>query len=1717
MNILDYKRKALGYVLREGGGQSDYPTTAAASPDYSQPGWTYGGPQQGWSYNPVVAAQAAVSAPPIVATSGPSAGQTLAPVISTTGGGGPNVDAPTSSFVEGYESVNPDGTINRYDTQGNFVTTYTSNGSDIVGDFFAGIDSSLGLSKGLTAIGGGLADLDSALGLSKNAPAIVGLAASYFLPGIGQALGQSLVNAGVLTGAAATPAMATTIGTALAQTGVSVAQGKSLDEALTNAIISVGTAGLTQAFGADVKSAIGQITSNPIAQNAIFKAGTDVVSAVAQGKTGEQVLQGIGNSLVASVAGAAANELVKNIPGIDNLPDAAKRVVTSGIATSIQGGDGTKSMLNAALREGTNYVLDTLTATPGASAANPMAQDPAQRAGAGTVAGGATLDDIEATLAANGLQNTAESTPVTQGVATEANLPSVNLFGSENRSEPDDFDINFGAYQPPDWRPALTQPPASTPTPTISGENVTSITGGSGRAGSNYYAGQYSPTQPAANTGFGGVAVDIGREFGDGGGGDGFMDNPWGESGAVTSTTTGKTGETGMAQPASQTGGTDTSNADEWGDLQGAIDAATVRGINAKAPTFSEAFSSWRTALGANGTFPWTDPKTGITKVFTTDYAPATVAAISADPSAEATANPKLNTYVLGKLLDSQNIKSADFNPADLSGIEMASFFQNYIKATPEQQARLLNGSDASTYKVFDKLIKETAAVNPTGALAPLPSSGTGSIQEDPSTHYVDVAKAGLNLAASDLASLGVRGLQVIGGALDLDTATLQQTQKLLTDDKKKTLSTLVGYEKSVAGGIASGIESAATFLIGGPYASVATLTGMAANSSWLEGVEKNLSTEDNAKRTAVMTAAELVGEMLGVPGLKQVMKGIPVTGSIDEIISAFKRQGAGLLNEQASELLTTTMQFAADKFASFGITPNATYADFVDALKDTVVATAAGVGTSGSIATSARSLNNAIESAAATDRTQIYPSIVSEDAGSQNKPINTVSEIAAAFDGTGLPITAEVINTFATTPKSELSEKATSYADPLVTDATEAREIARELGYTNPSQQVLDSLVGPKSEADARSELDTFLESMSSFEAGKPVNAATAQEMMADLGLTNISDADAISLANQIVQSVPDDKLAPPADDFLDRTGVVNEGATDVKSKDDFLDKPGVTTEAPPVITSAEVSKIVTDALAANPSLTPDQVTNIVNDAVKTIPLGTTAADVQKIVDTAVKTIPTGPSAQDVSKIVTDALAANPSLTETQVTKVVNDAIAKVPAGVSTADVANAINTAIANIPAGLSTEDVSKVVTNATKDLATKEGVGTAITGATKDLATTKSVDDLKVDLTKAIDDAGKNNADAFEVIDKTIADLKAAGLTEQQVQDVVDLSVGGATKTLQDAIDGAVTGNTKALGDLQDQVAKDIGTVQKSVTDLEKTLVDTIAANEKAGLTRDEATQKALEDVATQMGTDKADVLKQIGTTETDLTKKVTDLEDALGKKIEGTEEALATKLDAQGKAFMDALVAQGMDQQTALETAIAAQTKLVTEGQNATNLRIDELVEQGMTYQQATQKAITEMSTGFTTQLTGAEKARQEQASAWEAQRKLDLTEAEKQRGIDRQAELDRAAEVEKARQTEITNQKAREAANLKTIQTGQLRGQMQTGLQGLIGGLQQQATQMAAPGVVETVKSTPGFDFGSPLNVGFFGGYESQKTPPKGKESLKIATGGYLDDLLEAIR
>lgn len=1473
MNILELKRSAQGYSYREGGDQfNDSAPPPSATPDYSQPGWTYGGPQQGWSYNPVVAAQAAAAAaaPPIVATTGPSAGETLAAVVNTSGGG----DSGPTTYVEGYESVNPDGTINRYDTQGNFVTTYTSNGSDIVGDFFAGIDSSLGLSSGLTSIGQALEDFDNTLGLSRNAPAIVGLAAAYFLPGIGAALGQSLVNAGVITGAAIP--YATTIGTALAQTGVSVAQGKPLDEALTSAIISGGVSGLTQAFGADVKSAISQITTNPVAQNAIFKAGTDVVTAVAQGKTGDQIVQGIGNSIVSTVAGAAANELVKTIPGIDALPDAAKKVVTSGIAASIQGGDGTKSMLNTALREGTNYVLDAATSTPIALGTDGTtgAMQGGFGSGVGTGADGTTDamqggfgsgTDITDTLTKTGLQETtpspvagipATTTPAPQGAVTGTNLPPVQSFDSDNRS--DDFDTNFGAFQPPPgWQSIGQSPtpsPAPTPAPSPSIPSVSNVFGGSRGFNPNYYAGASNfGMDPATSAQF---AASQPSEYYGGEGGE---------------------------------GGAATTYDPEWGDLDAAIAASAKR--------------AWPTNFS--------------------DSVAKSLDLFDQLESAGLTSNNGVTT-----IYDSRTKENLSFNSDTGEFLGKTPAPPNAVVTDPEVQK-------------FLNTIKPNVDAFPIGYKAPTPEAiqnTTPGATKNP-------------IASTD---------RLVVDMLDSEDSV---------NRNQPALDTASAAEQNLAALLAFG-KTATPPPAGNSYALLGELSGSYGQN--IPDYIGNLPFSLVSKDTGTGATSYSNGQGLSLVAYSD---------------------GTAKITEDAHPETPITVQLPPE-------------------VKD-------------------------------------KPEIVLPPATKTIPPTPTP-----------IPVT---------TPKPPV---------PPVTPP-----------------------VAPIVPAPAPAPTPT----------PTPPPAAPTP-------------------APTVPAPVPTPTPAPAT---------------------------------PPPPTSAEVSKIVTDALAANPSLTPKQVAEIVDNAVKAIPLGTTAADVQKIVDAAVKTIPSSPSAQDVSKAVTDA-----------------------------------------------------------TKDLATKEGVGTAITGATKDLATTKSVDDLKAGLTKAIDDAGKNNANAFNAIDKAIEDLKAAGLTEKQVKDFVDTGVGGATKTLQNAIDDAVTGNKKSLTDLQNLVAKDISASETKVTNVvanaETRLGEAIQAAKDIGLKGDAALQSGLNAVAADLGKSKEALLAQLGKTEESLkTQFATDvgavkaavetgqaatktalgeLNEAQKKEVadrvaagQATDAAIAAvkatvetgqaateaKLDAQGKAFRDALVQQGMDQQTALETAMAAQTKLVTEGQAATKTALgdlsaaqqkevadrvaagettaaaiaavqtavetgqaaleskltaqgkefmDALVAQGMdqktaldTAMTAQSKSLTELSTGFTTQLEEAEKRRADAASAWEAQRKLDLTEAEKQRGIDRQAELDRAAAAEKARQTEITNQKAREAANLRTIQTGQLRGQMQTGLQGLIGGLQQQATQMAAPGVVETVKATPGFSFDSPLNVGFFGGYESQKAPTKDKESLKIATGGYLDDLLEAIR
>ena len=441
-----------------------------------------------------------------------------------------------------------------------------------------------------------------------------------------------------------------------------------------------------------------------------------------------------------------------------------------------------------------------------------------------------------------------------------------------------------------------------------------------------------------------------------------------------------------------------------WGDLDKAIEAQSD--IKQKV-TRGEAYAAARAAFGPNATFEWTDPKTGKTGTYTTESATEKAVRDSSSLITQASSNQKAVDYVKEKL--ASNIQDPNFNPADLNKKSMQSWVDAYAKATPTQQAAMLKGADKSTFTVIDTLLRQTQQYNPTGSAGVTKDTGDKMI-ESPVTNYWGVATTGANLAAADLAALGVRGVDIVGKSLGYDSETTSDILKLLDEDKETQLSKLVGYEKSSAGGVASGITSAAAYLSGGKWASVAANTGIAANNAWMEGDKAGLNVFDNSARTAVMATMEMVGETLGIPAMDKIMKGIPLTGGVDAMIAAVKRSGAGLLNEEASELLTTTMQFTADKFANFGLGKESTVEDFAQALKDTVVATATAVGSSGSIATSTNNLNKALE-ASATKDFNYYNSddaILFNDANLKNADLITKQE---TLRGTRDNIVDELLN----------------------------------------------------------------------------------------------------------------------------------------------------------------------------------------------------------------------------------------------------------------------------------------------------------------------------------------------------------------------------------------------------------------------------------------------------------------------------------------------------------------------------------------------------------------------------------------------------------------------------------------------------------------------------------------------------------------------------------
>jgi hypothetical protein len=314
----------------------------------------------------------------------------------------------------------------------------------------------------------------------------------------------------------------------------------------------------------------------------------------------------------------------------------------------------------------------------------------------------------------------------------------------------------------------------------------------------------------------------------------------------------------------------------------------------------------------------------------------------------------------------------------------------------------------------------------------------------------------------------------------------------------------------------------------------------------------------------------------------------------------------------------------------------------------------------------------------------------------------------------------------------------------------------------------------------------------------------------------------------------------------------------------------------------------------------------------------------------------------------------------------------------------------------------------------------------GMTRDEATNKAVTDLAKSTTTSVSGLQKSLTDTIaaneksgltrdQATNKAITDLaKATNLSDAAIKDLIastaqtgqkdtQAQVAGLQKTLTDTIaaneksglsrdqatDKAIADLSKSTSLADADLKKLIGTTsvanqtftKTQVDGLQKTLTDTIAANEKSGLTRDQATDKAIADLSKSTSLADADLKKLIGTTsaagQTFTKDQVDGLQKTLTDTIAANEAAGMKRTEATDKAIKE-LATQTKLKDDDLRKLI---TTTFDTGQKYTKEQID-LLEKALGKQiTGVETGITDLSTTFQSYLTEqakAEAAKQKQA-------------------------------------------------------------------------------------------------------------------------------------------
>lgn len=513
------------------------------------------------------------------------------------------------------------------------------------------------------------------------------------------------------------------------------------------------------------------------------------------------------------------------------------------------------------------------------------------------------------------------------------------------------------------------------------------------------------------------------------------------------------------------------------------------------------------------------------------------------------------------------------------------------------------------------------------------------------------------------------------------------------------------------------------------------------------------------------------------------------------------------------------------------------------------------------------------------------------------------IEEIKAAAKAEGYTLTDEEAQKLVG-QKDEIAAVAAARAefDPKATTYDEAKGFLTAQGYT-PSAEEIKQFVGDVAETKATADVAAYVNP-------RQVTTEEARKYLTEQGYTP-TDADVKRFVGQVNEAEQAKNIAVWTDPRVvdegeakaayEALGLKKPTADDVKRLMGQYEETGLAGKAEAALPTARYNSVLEqlDALAASSGQDQnilDAIALVKSDFSKQV------ADLGFKMDEQTGTLTDAITATE--KSILDKVAANEKAGMTR-----DEATQK-----AVADVATEL---------GTTKDDILKRINT------TEENLAKTIDTLSKDVgALSTKLGDVETNIYAKMAEYEKTGIGRDEALGKAIADVATElGTTKEAL-----LTQLGTTETnLKADVAAAETNLGAKIADSQEAILKELGLVKTGLSeeitasegrtatkigDVETNILSRVAEYEKAGIGRDEALGRAVDDVATELGTTRTDILTQIGTTETNLKADIAKTEAALTTKIGDVETTLGRAAVTPTQSDLDAII-QNLESQGAYD--------------------------------------------------------------------------------------------------------------------------------------------------------------------------------------------------------